>query len=102
MAPHKLQLCSIEAVARAVQDIKLGKATVRDYAEELALVSTTTFVSAILEAGRSASFYSQTSILTLVSSHLRLSIDAKGRPYNVVYTNEEPAVPLRLEPATFD
>jgi len=70
MAAHKLRLRSIEAVARAVQDIKLGKATVSDYTEELALVSTTTFVSAILEAGRSTtSFYSQTSILTFVSSH---------------------------------
>lgn len=76
---------SFEAFIDAVNDIKAGRATPADFDGSLATIGTTAMTTAMLEAGR-------------------LSLDANGRPFDILYAEETVSghpMPVDIRPTTF-
>lgn len=69
---------SLECFVAAVAEIQAGRATARDYDHSLASIHTTYQATAILEAGRR-------------------SLDAGGRPVEILYEGEGSMVPVGLK-----
>jgi D-galacturonate reductase len=72
---------SFEAFVEAVAEINAGRASPADFDRSLATIGTTAMTTAILEAGRR-------------------SLDAQGRPFDIVYEGHG-HMPTDIRPAVF-
>ena len=73
---------SFEAFVDAAAAINAGKATAADFDASLATIGTTALTTAMLEAGRR-------------------SLDAGGRPFDILYEGDDPHFPSGIRPAEF-